>query len=539
MRCGTFLYKRLNSYRPEGGDLAGAAVAAESLIHATLAIDAALAWDIWLRDRGALAENRGRAQGADGTRMNGGRIIVRELNELPALARRDDYALVAPLPLVSALAEWRATDATIRAPICGILHAANLPDFGWAYLRIALSLDPADVLVATSRAGEDLLRDMLNNLRDWIAERTGGRSEQISLPAIHRIPLGTTLPLPAVINRGHARHVLNIPPTAFTLLYIGRLTETYKADLDVLLMAAARVADRRPNICLILAGQAPEPAYLTYIRRRTGEYGLSERVVILENFPEYIKSTLFAAADVFVSPADSIQETFGLAIIEAMAHSLPVVATDWSGYRDLVRDGHTGFTIKTSWSPETVESISSVAPLLHAFDIAHQIAQATICDCEALAAVLLRLCNNPDLGRALGDNGRRIVEFEYASDVVGRRFAELWRDQVAASRQQGRRPTPLHDYQRFFARYSSGTIRETSLVARSEFAMRTPMPPRIHSTSAAGADEVLRLLDLCTSRPQTVGDLRRSGVSLTGILWAAKKGLCRIHDSAPGTNGKE
>ncbi len=54
------------------------------------------------------------------------------------------------------------------------------------------------------------------------------------------------------------------------------------------------------------------------------------------------------AADVFVSPSDNIQETFGLAVIEAMASGLPVVASDWDGYRDLVADGETGFLVPTA-----------------------------------------------------------------------------------------------------------------------------------------------------------------------------------------------
>ena len=54
------------------------------------------------------------------------------------------------------------------------------------------------------------------------------------------------------------------------------------------------------------------------------------------------------AADLVVSLVDNIQETFGLVIVEAMASGLPVVATDWNGYRDLVVDGETGFLVPTT-----------------------------------------------------------------------------------------------------------------------------------------------------------------------------------------------
>ena len=39
---------------------------------------------------------------------------------------------------------------------------------------------------------------------------------------------------------------------------------------------------------------------------------------------------------------------FGLVIVEAMASGLPVVATDWNGYRDLVAHGDSGFLVPTA-----------------------------------------------------------------------------------------------------------------------------------------------------------------------------------------------
>ena len=57
------------------------------------------------------------------------------------------------------------------------------------------------------------------------------------------------------------------------------------------------------------------------------------------------KKLALAAADLFCSPADNLQETFGLSVLEAMASSLPVVASDWNGYRDLVLHGRTGWLV--------------------------------------------------------------------------------------------------------------------------------------------------------------------------------------------------
>src|SRR6202012_4988597 len=60
---------------------------------------------------------------------------------------------------------------------------------------------------------------------------------------------------------------------------------------------------------------------------------------------------LWAGADVFVSLVDNIQETFGITPVEAMAAGLPVVVSDWDGYRCTVRDGEDGFLIPPPGAP--------------------------------------------------------------------------------------------------------------------------------------------------------------------------------------------
>ena len=74
---------------------------------------------------------------------------------------------------------------------------------------------------------------------------------------------------------------------------------------------------------------------------------------------EEIKHQALAAADVAVSLVDNPQETFGLAVAEAMASGVPLVVSDWNGYRDLVRDGIDGFRVPTRWA--TVAQQASVS----------------------------------------------------------------------------------------------------------------------------------------------------------------------------------
>ena len=60
-----------------------------------------------------------------------------------------------------------------------------------------------------------------------------------------------------------------------------------------------------------------------------------------------IRRRAWSAADLFTSLSDNIQETFGLPPVEAMAAGLPVVITDWNGYRDTLEDGVQGIAVPT------------------------------------------------------------------------------------------------------------------------------------------------------------------------------------------------
>ena len=59
------------------------------------------------------------------------------------------------------------------------------------------------------------------------------------------------------------------------------------------------------------------------------------------------KKLTFLAGDIFISLSDNIQETFGLTPLEGMASGLPVIVSDWNGYKDTVKDKENGFRIKT------------------------------------------------------------------------------------------------------------------------------------------------------------------------------------------------
>jgi glycosyltransferase involved in cell wall biosynthesis len=117
-------------------------------------------------------------------------------------------------------------------------------------------------------------------------------------------------------------------PDARTLLFVGRL-EPNKGVWELLALFET-LAPRFPELRLRLVGDGPErPA----LERRLAASGLTGRVQIVGAVaPEQVLREL-RSADLFVFP--SHYESWGLALVEAMAAGVPVVASDLPGCREV------------------------------------------------------------------------------------------------------------------------------------------------------------------------------------------------------------
>jgi glycosyltransferase involved in cell wall biosynthesis len=108
-------------------------------------------------------------------------------------------------------------------------------------------------------------------------------------------------------------------------------------NLDALVHAFAVIAQRSPEAHLVVLGIGERSSLSALVER----LGLSQRVSVLA--PRRDVPEVLAAFDVFVHPA--LAESFGLAVVEAMAMRLPVVATPVGIAGDLIEDGISGIRI--------------------------------------------------------------------------------------------------------------------------------------------------------------------------------------------------
>ena len=131
----------------------------------------------------------------------------------------------------------------------------------------------------------------------------------------------------------------------------------------------------------------------------------SVRSIILDGREPDLRTRAWVSADVFCSLSDNIPETFGLTTIEAMAAGLPVVVTDWDGYKDTVRDGIDGFAVPTMTPPPGAGQRFAIRHALELDSYDSYIGQAStavVVDIDATTTAFERLASDPTCADAWG-----------------------------------------------------------------------------------------------------------------------------------------
>lgn len=98
------------------------------------------------------------------------------------------------------------------------------------------------------------------------------------------------------------------------------------------------------NVDLVLVGDTKqESGYYRQILKYIDENELIKRINIMGSMPSEELHEQYSRADIFVLP--SLNEGYGMVLLEAMYHKLPVVATAVGGIPELVKDGFSGILV--------------------------------------------------------------------------------------------------------------------------------------------------------------------------------------------------
>jgi glycosyltransferase involved in cell wall biosynthesis len=188
-------------------------------------------------------------------------------------------------------------------------------------------------------------------------------------------------------QRGKLRQTLEIPENAILSLFVGRLHKMKRLELTI--DAFATLANQLTEAHLLIVGSdqdgsgkaAMEQAHLLGLSDRVHFVGLLTGVDLLQ---------AYADSDLLVLL--SHRENFGMVAVEAMAAGLPVLLSKQVGLAEEVEQAKAGFAVEANL--------------------------------KEIGAVWYRLLCQPDLRRAMGERGRKLVREHFASNVMAGQMLE-------------------------------------------------------------------------------------------------------------------
>ena len=398
------------------------------------------------------------------------RTPVRWLARTERSKVEDPGCLYVPQPSLAAESALRAHMGGRRYSICGVTHTISTARIMDAIADMATApLHPWDALICTSDAVRDAVQTELAAVRADLRARLGVQA--FPEPELVTIPLGVNVDdfAPNLEARRAWRERLAIPDDAIAALYLGRFHHAAKMNPAMMAQALEQAAKSTGrNVHWIVAGWAPTPEATADFHQRTSSLCPSVTYHGVDGREAEARFGLWSAADFFISFSDNVQETFGLTPVEAMAAGLPVVVTDWNGYRDTVRHGLDGFRIPT---------VAAVPGL--ARDLAYQfendwmvyeryigtVAQFVAIDQRAAVEGISALLAQPELRARMGATAREQARraFDWAEIIP--RYQALWAElgarRLAAPETELTRPRPnprRMDPLQMFAGYPSSTL---------------------------------------------------------------------------------
>jgi glycosyltransferase involved in cell wall biosynthesis len=222
-------------------------------------------------------------------------------------------------------------------------------------------------------------------VRRLIAPRTRGR--------LHEIPNPVDASFFAAPRSAGPREPI--------LLTVGWLNARKRQELIV--RALPLVRERVPGARLRIVGnvEATEHGQLARMRRLVTELGLRDAVEIRQQVSHEQLLEEYRAAAAYVHAAE--EESSPMAVAQAMAAGLALCAVDIPGLRHLLREGETGLYAREPTA-------------------------------ESLAQAIVKLLENPDMTRSLGERAARAARTRFHPAAVTAATSELYRDVLAQAR---------------------------------------------------------------------------------------------------------
>lgn len=206
-------------------------------------------------------------------------------------------------------------------------------------------------------------------------------------PPCSILPLSLSIPASIPDARYRLRQLLQVPATEPVILFMSRLHP--KKGLEYLIPALGKLAHQR--FTFVLAGSG-SPDYEAEIDHLLISAGISDRTYRSGFVADEMKDIFLQGADIFALTSHS--ESFGVAVLEALAVGLPVLVSTGVALASVVEQNQLGYVVEL--------------------------------DVAAIASSLQHCLDHPQAAEEMGDRARRLIVENYTSKHVASNLNELY-----------------------------------------------------------------------------------------------------------------
>jgi glycosyltransferase involved in cell wall biosynthesis len=401
-----------------------------------------------------------------------GRLAVYHLYQLPGLLSRGEVDVLhhpSHAERLFDLLALRERYAVRGVPVTGQTHSLSYPRAHQDFAR-GLFVRPraGDAIFCSSNAGAFAMKQAWAMLGE-AAEGAGLKGELpgFELPVV---PLGVDAQALSGGKRDAARAALALPADAVVLLCLARFTEYDKVDLFPLLQVLQSLVQQPPagrKVYLVLAGARQGTKTPEMLQLWARALKVEDRLRLKVDFADDEKRDLLAAADLFVSPVDNLQETFGQSVVEALAAGLPCVVSDFDGYQDTI-DETVGRRVPTRFGVD-LSGLSELGALLYERPLHLLLGQSVEVDLRALEAALRELVPDRERRANMARAAVQRVKNQYDWRAVIPQYEAHWRRLLARAAAPGHTKNPLRlDFDRVFGHFATGKVERARRLVASQ-----------------------------------------------------------------------
>jgi D-inositol-3-phosphate glycosyltransferase len=534
---------------PEGDMICGAQVAGQTFYRALLKYGTFNEYHFFVRP----AETDYQETKILNSHSNSHLVKLIKNSVLPEYLQKQNYSVFFTCsPDLSRLAYMRNRFSDADFPVCGVAYTVSVrEDLESCFFHNQIAdLRSYDSIICISRSQAKAIEKLYEIVSHSLKKEKGMNLKYRGRLDI--LPLGVEAQSFGQTDKMESRLRLDLPWERVIILYFGRFSLYDKMDIYPLLLAFKELSANNNKIMLLLAGNNAQMDYASKVKKMAGELEILSGIKFYLDPSDAEKRLLYSASDIFVSPSDNLQESFGLTNLEAMASGLPVVASDWNGIRDVVIHGETGLLVPTYWA-DCSREISVSSPIFENWQLDHLlIGQSVAIDAKKMQESLASLVNNKALRLKFGGNAKRRVLENYDWKTLIPKYEELWKeldrtcDEEKHTEAKSKTEIFVPDYFYCFSHYPSRMLEDETNIAITDQGSSLLRTKKMPAYPAELQDKISRkavflvLMYLLDKRAVPLNDVEGylqklfKGMSSSQIryhvLWLIKKNCISVLD---------